>query len=235
MIQSLHKFSGLGLLLLAGVAVSPAPALAIVSDEVKVTTGTTVQLDIVRNDPSAGLEFPIGFARLSTTTIFGTTTSYLNFDATTGAGAIAASAVWALTGIKGDGTWDDATLKTWLPSVQGTAAELFLTKPGSPSSVSDVLLRFSVSVTGLGSGDAVLMISDPGLVAHLADTTIFPHLNTFSSVAETGALQDVTLGLYPTGVAPFTIQVLSAVPEPTAPALLLAGLGLVALRARRRR
>jgi hypothetical protein len=213
-------------------ASGPDRAVA-VSDQLFATVGSATFYSGSSNVAAPGqLEAPLAFARINAGSA--SAPSWQAFDV----GSLLATGI----GLTGSAV-DDVKLGNWLSSLQTSGAELFLTEPGNPGAVSDVLIRYTASVTVnlplLGSvsrsGDAIVLFSDPLLVDRLV---AWGHLASFSSVAETGALQEVKGYLYPAGgpVSPFSsIQVLSAVPETGSLGLVLAGLGLVAGATRRRR
>ncbi len=208
--------------LLAGAILSAANATAhaaTVSDQLIARVNWNIVFNGTRNEPAGnGFEAPLGFAYIS-----GGMVSNNTFNTLMG----------GLIGLTATG-WDDGMLTSWegSSSMMASGAELVLTEPSS-STPSDFVFRFSATV-GSHSGDAVVVFSDPALVARLATLS---HLNSFASIAETGSLQQINSLLYPSGTtSPFSsIQMLSAIPEPVTWGMMLAGLGLLGMVRMRRR
>jgi hypothetical protein len=228
LMQTLRFSIRSGLSLLVGALLCTTNALAQatgVSDQLIATLpgGTSPYFSGSAGEPPLGqLEAPIGFARVQVPLLGWRVTDMSSFISS----AIGLTAT----------TVDDAKFTAWEASIMTSGTELFLTEPNAAGTVSDVIFRFSTTVTiplvGTGSGDAIVMFSDPVLVAKLA---AMPHLNSFASIAETGSLQEINSILYGTTNSPFSsIQVYSAVPEPSGLALMFVGMGFVGGAFRRR-
>jgi len=201
-----------------------------VSDELQIVSGTNT-FTYTANDPAAGAGFEpvLAFANYSG----GTQSSDDYSSAMTSA---------FVTGSGTSATFNSANAVTWLTGVSSSLKMFVLTEPSpNTTTYSDVIFTFNFT-SGSSSLNAIALISDPTLVADIMSA-----VNTYNAIPlvkkitpamtpETGALQNVTTFLYGT-TAPFTVNILSAVPEPES-ALLLAAAGLmfvpIALRRRRR-
>jgi len=197
-----------------------AHAAAQAADQLIITNtdGSTFYSRATGIAPAGAIQAPLGALRLALPGGL-----VLGFDWT----SIDASAWFPSLGAPGSGTYDSTALQAWWSTLPGQVSELFLLQPGGTNVVSDVVLRFSTNSAGV-STDAVLMFTDPRLVAAIVG---LPRLPGYSQVAETGAPQDVTAFLYPTGVpSPFrSIEVVSAIPELSTIVLLVAGLAVLGI------
>ena len=182
------------------------------SDELQVvSSGTTTTF--TANEPTSGFESILAFA-----------------NTTPGSDDSASMTSVFVSGSGASATFNQASATSWFNHQKNTAGTFYketgLTDPGS-TAVSDVMLSFMQVVNG-SNVNVIALISDPTLVADILAIS-----TPTATVAETGALQDVTTLVFP-GTAPFTVQVLSAVPETESWLLLLGGLGAIALARRRR-
>jgi hypothetical protein len=176
----------------------------------------------------------------------GTTTTLTAYDATSGMEPILAyanvtggmdySSTLTPTFVSGTGasaTFNTTGANAWFTHQKTTTTfrEAVLTEPGSSTTYSDVMLSFMATVNG-ASVNAVAMISDPTMVSDIMAIDnalgIVP-----ASTPETGASQNVTSLLF-TGTAPFTVNAMSAVPEPGSSLLLVGGLAAFGLLPKRR-
>jgi hypothetical protein len=169
-------------------------------------------------DPSSGFEPILAFANLSggtQSTDDYSSTMISNFE-------------------NANGTFNQTGAGNWIASVLSTLREVVLTEPASSTTYSDVIFSFMATVNG-ASVNAIALISDPTLVSDIMALNTTYHITPTASLAETGALQNVTTQVFATRPASITsVSVLSVVPEPWAWMLLLGGLGAVAFAYRRR-
>lgn len=194
-------------------------AAQVLSDELQIVPigSTTPIFTATVNDPSTGFEPIIAYANVTGGMDYSST---LSPTFVTGTGA---SASFNLTGATAWFTHQKGT---------GTFLEGVLTEPGSSTTDSDVLLSFMATV-GTSTVNAVALISDPTLVSDIMTINTALGIKP-GSTPETGALQTIPSSLLFTGTAPFTVNVLSAVPEPGAWMALACGLGALALAYRHR-
>jgi len=173
----------------------------------------------------------------------GTTHTYYAYDAAPGSfeailayanvtGGMDYSANMDAAFMNANGTFNTAGATAWFSAtiLNGSLRETALTEPGS-GTLSDVMLSFMATVNG-SKVNAIALISDPTLVADIAAINAALHITPTTS-PETGSLQNVTALVYPSK-PPFTVNVLSAVPEAGSWILLICGLATIALVYRRR-
>ena len=134
-----------------------------------------------------------------------------------------------------------ASITSFTSGVKGIS-EYTLYQPGT-TTVSDIVLLFtqntftdSSTKTTLSNAETITLVSDPSASLAASLLALAPLSATnLGGVAETGSLQNITAALsLPAGT--FTsVQVLSAVPESGAGALLVAGLVMSLIVVRKRR
>jgi hypothetical protein len=203
----------LGVTLALGAAAFCGSASAqVLSDQLQVISGSTT-MTLTANQPTSGFESILAFAN----TTGGTDdSSTVNSIFVSGSGSTT--------------TFNSTNASSWFTHQKTTTGTFFketaLTEPGT-TTVSDVMLSFMAVVNG-SNVNVIALISDPTLVADIVAMNA-----PTGTTPETGSFQNVTSLVFP-GTAPFTVNVLSAVPEAGSWLLLLAGLGAAALAHRRR-
>ena len=208
------------------------------SDQLTVTLQGQAPVTLTANDSATGSEPILEFVELSNTS---DPNKFMDNSTAITSNLVTTSASTS--------TWS-SNVSTWYSSKvnSGTLKEFILTEPNS-SSPSDVLLTFvqnSITDSSLGTSyvsnnvNIVALISDPALVASISSFNSIVGISTpvsqLPAMAETGMLQDVTSFLYGSAAAaPFTVQVLSAVPEESSLSLLAGGLAVLGFVLRRAR
>jgi hypothetical protein len=199
-------------LALGAAAFCGSASAQVVSDQLQVISGSTT-MTLTANEATSGFESILAFANATGGM---DDSSTVNSIFVSGSGSTA--------------TFNSTSAQSWFTHQTTTSGTFFketaLTDPGT-TKVSDVMLSFMAVVNG-SNVNVIALISDPTLVADIVAMNA-----PTATTPETGSLQNVTSLVFP-GTAPFTVNVLSAVPEAGSWLLLLGGLGVLAYRRRPR-